>query len=145
MIQLYMLDTNTVSFILSRKSPAAQTKARSLSLSSTLCISTITEGELFFGLAKAGGGTRESALELFLTTVKVYPWNTKAARAYGTLRAMQEAAGSPLQPLDTQIAAHAIALGATLVTHDKRSATSMASARKIGPPTAKSSARRFGS
>jgi len=37
---------------------------------------------------------------------------------YGAFRSKQEAIGRPLGPLDTQIAAHAIAAGAVMVTND---------------------------
>ena len=40
------------------------------------------------------------------------------ATAYGALRARQERLGKKLGPYDTQIAAHAVALGAVLVSHD---------------------------
>lgn len=43
-----------------------------------------------------------------------------AAAAYGPLRATLEAAGTPIGPLDTQIAAHALALDVTLVSHNTR-------------------------
>ncbi len=49
----------------------------------------------------------------------IFPWDHAAAEAYGKLRARQEARGKTLGPNDLQIAAHAIALGAVLVTHDR--------------------------
>lgn len=50
--------------------------------------------------------------------VRPSPWNSAAARAYGTLRPRQARLGKPLGNLDRLIAAHAISLGAILVTHD---------------------------
>jgi tRNA(fMet)-specific endonuclease VapC len=43
-----------------------------------------------------------------------------AAAAYGRLRAQLEAAGTPIGPLATQIAALALALGVTLVSNKLR-------------------------
>jgi tRNA(fMet)-specific endonuclease VapC len=40
----------------------------------------------------------------------------EAARIFGGVRSKLEASGTPIGPYDTQIAAHALALGATLVT-----------------------------
>ena len=41
------------------------------------------------------------------------------ARAYGLLRAGQERKGRPLSVENLMIAAHALSLGLTLVTHDQ--------------------------
>ena len=43
-----------------------------------------------------------------------------AARVYGDLRATLERKGTPIGPLDMQIAAHALALDVTLVTNNLR-------------------------
>lgn len=45
---------------------------------------------------------------------------TFAAESYGKVRADLEKAGTPIGPLDTMIAAHAKALGYTLVTNNTR-------------------------
>ncbi len=50
--------------------------------------------------------------------MKVLPWRREEASCYGAFRAAQESHGKPLGPLETQIAAHAIAVAAILVTHD---------------------------
>jgi tRNA(fMet)-specific endonuclease VapC len=50
---------------------------------------------------------------------KCIAWGSKEAAAYGKLRAQLEAAGTVLSELDLLIAAHAIAVGAVLVTNDK--------------------------
>ena len=43
-----------------------------------------------------------------------------SAGAYGEVRAALEKAGTPVGPLDTQIGAHALSLGAVLVTRNTR-------------------------
>jgi tRNA(fMet)-specific endonuclease VapC len=92
------------------------------------CISSITEAELLYGIAKSAGGPagshvgsdqRKRSLDWFLARLKVQPWGREEAAAYGQLRAKQEAMGKPLGPLDMQIAAHAVALRAILITNDK--------------------------
>lgn len=120
MSRLYMLDTNTVSYILKGKSPAARAKLAGLGADETACISIVTEFELEFGLAKnPNAGNLRHALRWFLARIRVLPLGSAEARAYGQLRVQQEAAGRPLESMDMLIAAHAIATGAILVTSDK--------------------------
>ncbi len=120
MKRLYLLDTNTVSYLVNGKSLAARGRLSSLGTDEIAAISTITEGELRFGLARfAVGQERLRAVELLLRRLKVLAWDREAAEVYGTLRARQAAQGKSLGPLDTLIAAHAVSVGATLVTSDK--------------------------
>lgn len=119
MTRLYLLDTNTVSYILKSSFPAARARLTSLGPDEAACISSITEAELWYGLAKVGASRRRlNALRDFLGRLQVLPWGSEEAVAYGTFRAKQEAVGKPLGPFDTQIAAQAIAVGAVLVSHD---------------------------
>ena len=116
---LFLLDTNVVSYVVTGRSEAARRRLSGLGKHEIAGISTITEGEILYGVAKAGlGEQRRRSLEWFLARLKVYPWGREAAAAYGVLRAKQEAGGKTLGPLDMQIAAHAIALGATVVSAD---------------------------
>jgi len=119
MSRLYMLDTNTVSYILKGKSPAARARLASLGPEEVACISIVTEFELEFGLAKNPNATTlRDALRWFLARIKILPLGAAEARAYGKLRTRQEAAGRPLESMDMLIAAHAITVGAILVTAD---------------------------
>ncbi|MDR3737062.1 MAG: type II toxin-antitoxin system VapC family toxin [Acidobacteriaceae bacterium] len=119
MTRLYLLDTNTVSYILKGASPAARARLIQLGPDEAACISTITEAELWYGLERIGANDRRrAALRAFLERIRVLPWDREAAATYGALRARQEALGRPLGPLDTQIAAHSIAVGAILVSND---------------------------
>jgi tRNA(fMet)-specific endonuclease VapC len=119
MSRLYMLDTNTVSYIVKGKSPAARARLAGLGTDEPACISIVTESELEFGLAKnPNAGNLRHALRWFLARMQVLPLGSAEARAYGRLRVKQEAAGRPLESMDMLIAAHAIAVGAILVTGD---------------------------
>ena len=114
-----MLDTNTVSYILKGKSPAARARLASLGLDEMACVSIVTEFELEFGMAKNPNAQNlRRAVQWFLARIQVLPLGSAEARAYGKLRAQQEAAGLPLESMDMLIAAHAIAVGAVLVTAD---------------------------
>jgi tRNA(fMet)-specific endonuclease VapC len=115
----YMLDTNTVSFIVRDQHPHLQTRLRELPLSA-LCISAITQAELLYGLARKPGATALKAkVDAVLLRLDTLPWDHGAAHVYAPLRASLEASGQPLANLDTLIAAHALALGHVLVTNDQ--------------------------
>ena len=120
MNQLYMLDTNTVSYIIKGKSPAARATLAGLKAHQIASISVITEGELWYGIAKMPtGDLLRRALDAFLTKIRILPWDRNEASAYGQLRAKHERTGKLLGNLDMLIAAHAIAAGAILVTNNK--------------------------
>lgn len=120
MSQRYMLDTNTISYIVKGKSPAARAKLAGLQKDEIACISVITEAELRYGLAKTPDAhMRRAVIDGFLAKIQILPWDREEAFAYGDLRAKQEASGKTLGNLDMLIAAHAVALAAILVTNDK--------------------------
>ncbi len=115
---LYLLDTNTVSYYIADNPPQVRENLRRVNFLST-AVSTITDAELRYGVARRPGAMRRRmSVESFLTDVLILPWSSAAARAYGELRAEQERKGRPLSVEDMMIAAHALALGLTLVTHD---------------------------
>ncbi len=115
---LFMLDTNAASQAI-RAHPGVISRLTSKPLSD-VCVSAITRGELLFGVAKRPHATKLGrAVSEFLLRVGAIPWTGDVADRYGALRADQEARGLPLAPLDLLIAAHALALGATLVTQDR--------------------------
>ena len=115
----YMLDTNTVTYIVKRQSEHARQKLLKYSEEDDVCISAITEAEIRYGLAKRKLSVEtQAAIEQFLAKIDVLPWDSAAAKEYGTARASLERAGKPLANMDLLIAAHAAAAGAVLVTND---------------------------
>lgn len=60
------------------------------------------------------------ALDMFLAPLEVLPFDEAATRQYGKLRSHLEAKGTPIGALDLLIAAHALALGAVVVTDSER-------------------------
>jgi len=114
-----MLDTNMVSYIAKGHSHAARTRMLNLGQDEAVCLSVITEAEVRYGLAKRPDATAlRERMEWFLSAVKVLPWGRDEARMYGAVRARLESSGKTLESMDMQIAAHAIAISAVLVTHD---------------------------
>jgi tRNA(fMet)-specific endonuclease VapC len=114
----YMLDTNTVSYLL-RKHPEVARRVMAVPITA-LCISAITQGELLFGLAR-----RPDAIALhdvvreFLRRVDVLPWDADTSEVYGPVRAAAQREGRVLAPVDLLIGAHALGIGAILVTNDR--------------------------
>lgn len=114
----YMLDTNIVSHLL-RQHPAVVRRVVAVPMAA-LCISAITAGELWFGLAKRPGAVRlHRAVVELLRRVDVIPWDSAVAERYGVVRGELERGGRAPGPLDVLIAAHAVSVGAVLVTNDR--------------------------
>ncbi|RJT26216.1 type II toxin-antitoxin system VapC family toxin [Buttiauxella izardii] len=114
---VWMLDTNTVSYFL-RQNP--QVLARMSKVPpSDIVISSITEAELLFGVAKRQNKALKMAVMGFLDAVSVYHWDSVAAEAYGKLRASMEKKGQVMGALDMLIAAHALSEKTTIVTSDR--------------------------
>ena len=116
---LHLLDTNIASHIMRRDNPVVLERLRELP-AREVAVSAVTKGELLYGLAKRKNSPLLSRTILsFLQTVTVLPWTGEIAETYGTFKATCKERGVGLSALDMMIAAHAVALGATLVTRDK--------------------------
>lgn len=116
---MYVLDTNTISYFF-RGVPGvvSQMLARA---PAELGVPAIVEYELRYGLmrlAADAAAPRLAALERLLQPMQRLPFDADCAREAATLRATLEAAGRPIGPHDTLIAATALAHRAVLVTHD---------------------------
>ena len=112
-----MLDTNAVSAFLQRRSPRLDGWVRE----QRCCLSAIVVAEIRYGLEKLPAATRLQELaEATLETLEILPWSEACARVFGRLRADLERADTPLGPIDTLIAATALATRAVLVTHNTR-------------------------
>ncbi len=116
--RLYLLDTDTVSFAL-RGQGDASTNIRE-HRPSELCVSAISVAELRFGAESRGSKKIHRALDGFLQAIAILAFDQRAANSFGTIAAFLESRGEPIGPLDTMIAAHAISVGATLVTNNTK-------------------------
>jgi tRNA(fMet)-specific endonuclease VapC len=116
----FMLDTN-ICVDMIRKREDALLRKFTRRQSQDFCVSAVTLSELEYGCAKSADAARNRlALAQFMTPIKVMPYDDVAAVAYGRVRAELERQGTPIGPLDTMIAAHALALGLALVTNNER-------------------------
>ena len=117
---LHLLDTNTVSYIVRQQHPSVRRLYLETERHSPIAISAITEAEIRFGLEKRPGARQiRSTFDFYFEGANILPWNSDAAKAYARLRAGLNAVGKSLDTMDMLIAAHAIATGAILVSHDK--------------------------
>lgn len=113
-----MLDTNTASYAIKGNFPAVRRRLDGVPMAQ-VAISAVTEGELQYGIARLPEAPRLGALvREFLVRLTVLDWDSSAAKEYGSLRAALEREGQTMGNLDMMIAAHALAAGVVLVTHD---------------------------
>lgn len=116
----FMLDTDSCIALIKRK-PYKMVDKLTSHAPGDVGLSTVTLAELRYGVAKsAQKETNAGALDKFLLPLEIADFDETAADAYGEVRAALEKSGTPIGPLDTQIGAHALSLGAVLVTHNTR-------------------------
>ncbi|MFY9825411.1 MAG: type II toxin-antitoxin system VapC family toxin [Thermoanaerobaculia bacterium] len=84
-------------------------------------LSVITVAELEVGVRRSvRPAAQRKAVEAFTGIFEVLPWDLQTTSYYGDLRVDLEKRGLVIGPLDMLIAAHALRLGATLVTANFR-------------------------
>jgi tRNA(fMet)-specific endonuclease VapC len=115
----YLLDTNVASHII--KGTSRQLENRIVHLAEDrLTISSVTEAELRYGLAKMDDPRRmRSLVDDFLSRIRSLPWDTPATQEYARLRLLTERQGRRMDSEDLMIAAHALSIDAVLVSQDK--------------------------
>ena len=116
---LYLLDTNICIYVINERPPEVLQRFL-VHEPDGLGISAITASELYWGVRKSGSARNLRSLEKFMAPLHVMDYGLEAAQAYGLLRATLERKGTPIGPLDLQIAAHALALDIILVTNNLR-------------------------
>ena len=115
----FLLDTDTCIYAINER-PAKVLAQLLANEDEGIGISVVTAAELHFGARKSGSSRNVRALDHFLEPLTVFEFDLDAARKYAEVRHALEKKGAPIGPLDTQIAAHALSLGLTLVTNNVR-------------------------
>ena len=115
----YMLDTDICIYAINER-PLKVLRALRDHHSAGLGVSAITAFELHFGVSRTGSPRNTQALRQFLASLEVADFDAAAAEMAGQVLAWLAGKGKPIGPYDSLIAAHARALGATLVTHNTR-------------------------
>jgi tRNA(fMet)-specific endonuclease VapC len=113
----YLLDTNILSDLLRIPGgPVAQRVA--LVGEATICTSIVVACELRYGAAEKRSAQLSERVESLLDSVEVLPLDKESDRRYAEIRSHLDRRGRQIGPNDLLIAAHALALDLTLVTHN---------------------------
>ncbi|TXL64861.1 type II toxin-antitoxin system VapC family toxin [Zeimonas arvi] len=118
----YMLDTDTLIYLIERRPESVARRVGSLGADDKLCMSFVTYAELLKGAERS---TRKDAvvrqLEGLARQVPVlYAIGRSLCEHYAVQFNRLKGAGTPIGANDLWIACHALAEGATLVTHNRR-------------------------
>lgn len=124
---MIVLDTNIISETM-RPSPASEVLAwLDQQAPVTLFVTSISIGEIFFGLECLDDGRRKLDLQArfqqFLERGfdgRILDYSAKSARQYGQVMAQRRSTGRPLSAPDGQIAAICITHGASIATRNTR-------------------------
>lgn len=117
----YLVDTNILGYFVRNSSAALQKRMLAALKKQEVAISVITRAETRFVQALLQpDDKRRRTIDLLLNELPVLPWTLDAAERYGEIAAQLQQTGQPIGEMDTQIAAHALALGLPLITHNTR-------------------------
>ena len=113
----FLLDTDTASRLLRADRPTVAGMRRSGA--KALGVSAVTHAELLYGARLCTDKPAiMAAVRALLARVTVHVWDEDAAEQHALIRANAKTQGRSAGVFDIMIAAHARALGATLVTSD---------------------------
>jgi tRNA(fMet)-specific endonuclease VapC len=110
----YLLDTNVLSHLV--RWPNELKNKIAAAGEDGVCTSIVAAGELRVGALKKKSPRLTARVDELLETLDVMPLDGDADGIYAAVRARLEASGRPIGGNDYWIAAHAIAMGCTLVT-----------------------------
>jgi tRNA(fMet)-specific endonuclease VapC len=114
-----LLDTNICVYAIRRR-PEAVYERLARAEADGVALSVITALELQVGALRAAGQRYATMVAEFLAEFDVLPLDDAVREAYARERVSLERRGERIGAHDILIAAHAIALGATLVTNNER-------------------------
>lgn len=111
----FLLDTNVLSDLV-RNPRGRVVEEISKVGESAIATSIIVAAELRFGAVKSGSKRLAAQLDAILERLTIFPFDAPADEHYGRLRHDLQKKGQIIGANDMLIAAHALALGRTLVT-----------------------------
>ncbi|MGA9090923.1 MAG: type II toxin-antitoxin system VapC family toxin [Bradyrhizobium sp.] len=119
MTMRFLLDTNIVSDLV--RHPRGKIAGRISDVGEDdVCTSIVVAAELRYGAAKRNSSRLTAQLEAVLGALEVIALEPPADAMYGLIRADLARSGQPIGGNDLLIAAHALALGLTVVTDNER-------------------------
>ena len=114
----YVLDTNAVSALM--KGGAAVVERLAATEPAEVTVPQPVLAEIAFGIERLARSKRRAALQarfdLLCAEILRAEWSDAVSLMYGRIKATLEQRGTRIEDFDAAIAAHALALGATLVT-----------------------------
>ena len=120
---IYMLDTNTCSFIIRKRPEYLLDKLQKKVVSGyQVVISSITYAELTFGAINKNASPKMPGIisEFVERLDVVLSWDKKAVEASTAIKKKLESVGTPISHNDILIAGHCISIEAILVTDNVR-------------------------
>lgn len=119
---IYLLDTNILIYLIKNQPHRIAQRVDALPEIDTLCMSFVTWTELLKGAERSTRKTEVlRRLNALARQVPVrYPADSAICRHYAEQATLLKEAGTPIGANDLWIACHALAEGATLVTHNTR-------------------------
>jgi tRNA(fMet)-specific endonuclease VapC len=121
---IYLPDTNAFSAYLAGRSPPLTERMRVAFAAGDLRLSVMVLAELTFGAekirAKLGDTKFTRRVEALRKQLEVQPLGERFAEHYAAIRLHLESAGQKIGDRDTIIAAHALLIGAVMVTRNVR-------------------------
>jgi len=115
----YLLDTNIVSDVIRNPQGPAARRLRTVGISQTY-INIVISAELLYVAEEKNALQLTRRIEEFLRTIRRAPLDEPADRIYAMVRAKLKKDGRVIGQNDLFIAAHALALGYTLVTDNEQ-------------------------
>lgn len=117
---IWLLDTNILSNVIKQPDGVVGQRLRVLSeqFPGAMVTSVVVECELSFGALRVNSAALTGKIFNLLQLIPALALNPDVVSHYAITRAHLERQGTPIGPNDMLIAAHALALGATLVTAD---------------------------
>ncbi|WP_221032025.1 type II toxin-antitoxin system VapC family toxin [Actomonas aquatica] len=113
---IYLPDTNALSKYFQGRDPSLRHQMGAAF--EDLRLSSIVLAELEYGASKSGVARHRQNVDQLVAQLPLLVFNAEDAAIYGRLRAHLEKRGQIIGPIDTLIAAQALRLGATVVTHN---------------------------
>ena len=119
-LALHLLDTDTASFVIKGRSPEVAARLAAIP-PDRVCVSVVTRAELMDGLKRLPLSHRlQIGVRQFLKIVRVLAWDADAPDWYADIRHQLTVTGQPIGDMDMMIAAHALSIGAVLVSSNTR-------------------------
>ena len=115
----FLLDTNILSDLVRHPHGPISDRIKEVK-ERNICTSIVVAAELRYGAAKKASSRPTMQLEAVLHAIDVLAFEQPADAVYAEIRTLLERAGQTIGANDLLIAAHALALGHSVVTDNER-------------------------